>query len=44
MFRSSVRATRKNLVLFHPEKAECVEVNPYEVNKINIERRGVKYF
>ncbi|MCQ2072812.1 MAG: RES family NAD+ phosphorylase [Bacteroidaceae bacterium] len=41
MFKSSVRATGKNLVLFHPEKAECVEVYPYEVNHIDIERIGV---
>ena len=41
MFKSSVRATGKNLVLFHPEKAECVEVYPYEVNKIAIDRKGV---
>ena len=40
MFKSSVRTTGKNLVLFYPEKAECVEVYPYEVNKIDIERRG----
>ena len=38
MFNSSVRAAGKNLVLFHPEKAECVEVYPYEVNHIDIER------
>ena len=41
MFKSSVRAAGKNLVLFYPEKAECVEVYPYEVNKIDIDRRGV---
>lgn len=41
MFKSSVRATGKNLVLFYPEKAECVEVYPYEVNKIDIDRRSV---
>ena len=41
MFKSSVRTTGKNLVLFYPEKAECVEVYPYVVNKIDIERRGV---
>lgn len=39
MFKSSVWANGKNLVLFHPEKAECVEVYPYEVSKITIERR-----
>lgn len=38
MFQSSVRETGKNLVLFYPEKAACVEVHPYEVNAITIDR------
>lgn len=41
MFKSSVRTEGKNLVLFHPEKAECVEVHPYEVNRIAIDRVDV---
>ncbi len=41
MFKSSVRKGGKNLVLFHPEKAECVAVHPYEVNQITIERKEV---
>ena len=41
MFKSSVWANGKNLVLFHPEKAECVEVYSYEVNQISISRRRV---
>lgn len=41
LFQSSVRESGKNLVLFYPEKAECVEVHPYEVNKIKIDRKGV---
>lgn len=41
MFKSSVRTEGKNLVLFHPEKAECVEVRPYEVNRIAIDRVDV---
>lgn len=41
MFQSSVRETGKNLVLFYPEKAACVEVHPYEVNAITIDRGGV---
>ena len=41
MFKSSVRATGKNLVLFYPEKAECIQVFPYEVSKIDIDRRWV---
>lgn len=41
MFKSSVIDTGKNLVLFHPEKAECVEVYPYEVNNITIDRKEV---
>lgn len=39
MFQSSVREKGKNLVLFYPEKAECVEVFPYEVNQIVINRK-----
>jgi len=39
MFKSSVRKTGKNLVLFYPEKAECVDVRPYEVDSITIESR-----
>jgi hypothetical protein len=39
MFKSSVRNSGKNLVLFYPEKAECVEVHPYEVNKISVGRK-----
>lgn len=39
MFNSSVRAAGKNLVLFHPEKAECVKVFPYEVNQICIDSK-----
>ena len=42
MFKSSVRAEGKNLVLFYPEKAECVEVHPYEVNKITIDKVEVR--
>lgn len=38
MFESSVRSKGKNLVLFYPEKATCVDVYPYEVSKIIIER------
>ena len=41
MFQSSVREDGKNLVLFYPEKAECVEVHPYEVNAITIGRESV---
>ena len=41
MFKSSVRREGKNLVLFYPEKAECVEVFPYEVSKITIDRKEV---
>ncbi len=41
MFKSSVRTAGKNLVLFHPEKAECVEVFPYEVSKITIASKEV---
>lgn len=41
MFKSSVREEGRNLVLFYPEKAECVEVYPYEVNQINIDRKKV---
>lgn len=41
MFKSSVRKEGKNLVLFYPEKAECVEVFPYEVSKITIDRKEV---
>lgn len=39
MFMSSVRDAGKNLVLFYPKKAECVEVHPYEVNKIDIDKK-----
>ena len=39
MFMSSVRESGKNLVLFYPNKAECVDVHPYEVNKIVIDKR-----
>ena len=41
MFQSSVRETGKNLVLFYPEKAECVEVHPYQVDAITIDRKTV---
>ena len=41
MFQSSVRKSGKNLVLFYPNKAECVEVYPYEVNEIVIGRENV---
>lgn len=41
MFQSSVRKSGKNLVLFYPEKAKCVEVHPYEVSRIKISREGV---
>lgn len=41
MFKSSVRDAGKNLVLFYPEKAECVDVHPYEVNEIVISRGDV---
>lgn len=41
MFQSSVREAGKNLVLFYPEKAECVEVHPYEVNSITIGKEVV---
>lgn len=41
-FKSSVRANGKNLVLFHPEKAECVEVHPYEVNQLSIDSVEVR--
>ena len=37
-FMSSVRDAGKNVVLFYPQKAECVEVHPYEVNKIAIDK------
>lgn len=36
MFESSVRSKGKNLVLFYPEKATCVNVYPFEVSKITI--------
>ena len=39
MFKSSVRTSGKNLVLFYPEKAKCVDVHPYEVNKIAIDKK-----
>jgi hypothetical protein len=39
MFMSSVWNAGKNLVLFYPRKAECVEVHPYEVNKIAIDKK-----
>lgn len=38
-FMSSVRDTGKNLVLFYPRKAECVEVYPYEVSQIAIDKK-----
>lgn len=41
MFQSSVRKSGKNLVLFYPQKAECVVVHPYEVNDIVIGRENV---
>ena len=41
MFQSSVRKSGKNLVLFYPQKAECVEVHPYEVNDIVIGRENL---
>ncbi len=41
-FKSSVRANGKNLVLFHPEKAECVKVHPYEVNQLSIDSVEVR--
>lgn len=41
MFQSSVRKTGKNLVLFYPEKAGCVNVYPYEVNEIVIGRENI---
>lgn len=42
MFKSSVRGSGKNLVLFYPEKATCVNVYPYEVNKITIETKDIQ--
>ena len=41
MFQSSVREDGKNLVLFYPDKAKCVEVHPYEVSEIWIDRKNV---
>lgn len=41
MFKSSVWEDGKNLVLFYPDKAECVEVRPFEVNQIVIDRKTV---
>lgn len=41
-FKSSVRANGKNLVLFYPEKAECVKVHPYEVNQLSIDSVEVR--
>ena len=41
MFKSSLRQCGKNLVLFYPNKAACVNVLPYEVNKITIECKDV---
>ena len=41
MFQSSVRKSGKNLVLFYPQKAECVEVHPFEVNEIVIGRENL---
>ncbi len=41
MFQSSVRKDGKNLVLFYPEKAECISVHPYEVNEIVIGRENL---
>lgn len=38
MFMSSVRNMGKNLVLFYPTKVECVNVRPYEVNQIVIDK------
>ena len=40
-FKSSVRDAGKNLVLFYPEKAECVDVYPYEIDGISIDRKLV---
>lgn len=37
-FKSSVRDAGKNLVLFYPNKAKCVNVYPYEVSKITIDQ------
>ncbi|MGM9737340.1 MAG: RES family NAD+ phosphorylase [Candidatus Cryptobacteroides sp.] len=42
MFKSSVWKGGKNLVLFYPKMAECVDVHPFEVSKIVIDRIGVK--
>lgn len=42
MFKSSVWEDGKNLVLFYPKKAECVEVYPFEVNGITIDRKDVR--
>lgn len=39
MFKSSVHESGKNLVLFYPGKAECVEVHPYEVDDLMIGRK-----
>jgi len=41
MFKSSVHESGKNLVLFHPEKAECVGVRPFEVDNISIGRKSL---
>jgi hypothetical protein len=41
MFKSSVREAGKNLVLFYPELAECIDVHPYEVNEITISRKAI---
>ena len=41
MFKSSVNATGKNLVLFYPEKAKCIDVHPFEVCRITIDRERV---
>ena len=41
MFKSSLRQNGKNLVLFYPNKATCVNVLPYEINKIFIECKDV---
>lgn len=42
IFKSSVYESGKNLVLFYPEKAECINVCPYVVNKIEIGREQLQ--
>lgn len=41
MFESSVHQKGKNLVLFNPDSAECINVVPYEVKSISIDKRKI---